>query len=132
MKSMKLRIVTPVGELYNDNANMVIMKGIEADFAVLSGHQPLATILDYGVLKIKTDNKELSSTIFGGFVSVTKESVTILTDAGEWIDDIDIERAKKAKQRAEERLKDKANIDVLRAELALKRASIRLASKNVK
>lgn len=129
--SMKLRIVTPTGELYNDNADMVIMRGSSGDIGVLKGHQPLVTTLDYGFLKIKNSSKELISTLFGGFVDVQPNCVTILTDSAEWIENIDFDRASQAKNRAEQRLKEKsADIDVARAELALKRAMLRLNSKN--
>lgn len=129
MADIKLRIVTPTGELYNDDANMVIMRGSNGDIGVLKGHQPLTTTLDYGLLKIKTSEKELVSTLFGGFVDVQPDCVTILTDSAEWIDDIDVKRAEAAKKRAEERLKSKDNIDVMRAELALKRAMLRINAK---
>ena len=131
MEYIKLRIVTPSGELYNDNASMVIMRGSNGDIGVLKGHQPLTTTLDYGLLKIKTENKELVSTLFGGFVDVQPDCITILTDSAEWIENIDMERAEAAKERAEERLKksNSSNVDVARAELALKRAMIRLSVK---
>lgn len=130
MADIKLRIVTPSRELYNDNANMVIMRGVNGDIGVLKGHQPLTTTLDYGLLKIKTGEKELISTLFGGFVDVQPDCVTILTDSAEWLEDIDVKRAEAAKERAEERLKNgKSNIDVMRAELALKRATLRLSAK---
>lgn len=130
MSDLKLRIVTPTGELYNDNANMVIMRGTNGDIGVLKGHQPLTTTLDYGLLKIKTTEKELVSTLFGGFVDVQPDCVTILTDSAEWVDDIDLKRAEAAKERAEKRLKENnSNLDVKRAELALKRAILRLNSK---
>ncbi len=127
---IRLRIVTPSKELYNDNADMVIMRGTSGDIGVLKGHQPLTTTLGYGLLKIKNGEKELISTLFGGFVDVQPDVITILTDSAEWIDDIDIKRAEDAKKRAEERLNSKdANIDFLRAELALKRANLRINSK---
>lgn len=130
MSDLKLRIVTPTGELYNDNANMIIMRGTNGDIGVLKGHQPLTTTLDYGLLKIKTAEKELVSTLFGGFVDVQPDCVTILTDSAEWTDDIDLKRAEAAKERAEKRLKENnSNLDVKRAELALKRAILRLNSK---
>ncbi len=127
---IRLRIVTPSKELYNDNADMVIMRGTNGDIGVLKGHQPLTTTLGYGLLKIKNGEKELISTLFGGFVDVQPDVITILTDSAEWVDDIDIKRAEDAKKRAEERLNSKdANIDFLRAELALKRANLRINSK---
>ena len=129
MADIKLRIVTPTGELYNDDANMVIIRGANGDIGVLKGHQPLTTTLDYGLLKIKTGEKELVSTLFGGFADIQPDCITILTDSAEWIDDIDVKRAEEAKERAEERLKSKDNIDVMRAELALKRAMLRINAK---
>lgn len=127
---IRLRIVTPSKELYNDNADMVIMRGTNGDIGVLKGHQPLTTTLGYGLLKIKNGEKELISTLFGGFVDVQPDVITILTDSAEWVNDIDIKRAEDAKKRAEERLNSKdANIDFLRAELALKRANLRINSK---
>lgn len=127
---IRLRIVTPSKELYNDNADMVIMRGTSGDIGVLKGHQPLTTTLGYGLLKIKNGEKELISTLFGGFVDVQPDVITIITDSAEWLDDIDIKRAEDAKKRAEERLNSKgANIDFLRAELALKRANLRINSK---
>ncbi len=125
---IRLRIVTPTGELYNDEASMVIMRGLNGDLGVLKGHQPLTTVLDYGLLKIKNGDKELVSTMFGGFVDVQPDVVTILTDTAEWLNDIDKKRAEEAKRRAESRLND-SSMDVLRAELALKRAQIRLTAK---
>lgn len=125
---IRLRIVTPTGELYNNEASMVIMRGVNGDLGVLKGHQPLTTVLDYGLLKIKNGEQELVSTMFGGFVDVQPDVVTILTDTAEWLKDIDKKRAEEAKKRAESRLND-SNMDVLRAELALKRAQIRLSAK---
>lgn len=126
----RLRIVTPTGELFNDEAEMVIMRTSVGDIGVLSGHQPLTTTLDYGVLRIMNGGQETNATVFGGFVSVTPEIVTLLTDASEWVEDIDVERAQAAKERAEKRISSNSpDIDVLRAELALRRALIRLESK---
>ncbi|MFI3230008.1 MAG: ATP synthase F1 subunit epsilon [bacterium] len=125
---IRLRIVTPTGELYNDEATMVIMRGLNGDLGVLKGHQPLTTVLDYGLLKIKNGDKELVSTMFGGFVDVQPDVITILTDTAEWLADIDKKRAEEAKRRAESRIND-SGMDVLRAELALKRAQIRLTAK---
>lgn len=129
----RLRIVTPTNELYNDEAEMVIMRTSVGDIGVLSGHQPLTTTLGYGVLRIRNGENEEKATVFGGFVSVSPEGVTLLTDAAEWLADIDVERAAAAKERAEKRLKNPSqDIDVLRAELALRRALIRIESRNAK
>jgi len=123
----KLEIVTPDRAFFWDEVDMVILKGIDGDFAVLKGRAPLITPLDIGKIRIKKDNKEMVAAMSGGYVSVTKEKTTVVTDSAEWPEEIDVERAKKAKERAEERLKEKKEgIDILRAELALRRALNRL------
>lgn len=125
-----LRIVTPSREFFNQDATMIIMRTASGDIGVLAGHQPLTATLDYGVVTIKQSGKELKAVMFGGFADIQPESVTILTDAAEWPEDIDLKRAEESKQRAEQRLKNKSNdIDTLRAELSLKRALLRLENK---
>jgi F-type H+-transporting ATPase subunit epsilon len=123
----RLRIVTPSREFYNDEADLVIMRTSVGDIGVLHGHQPLTTTLDYGVLEIRNDGEIKKAAVFGGFVNVLPDSITVLTDAAEFSDEIDLERATAARQRAEERINSKnVDIDVARAELALRRALIRI------
>ena len=127
---IRLRIVTPVRELYDKDTEMVIMRSSIGDVGILYGHQPLITTLDYGVLRIIDGEDEVKATIFGGFANVDSKSVTILSDAAEWATEIDIDRAEAAKKRAEERIKSgDESIDIARAELALRRALIRLEAK---
>lgn len=125
---LRLRIVTPSRVLYDDNVEMVIMRTTSGDVGILANHQPLTTTLDYGILTIVVEGeKELKATVFGGFASVLAEGVTILSDTAEWPDEIDKDRAIKAQERALNRLKaNNSNVDIARAELALKRANTRL------
>lgn len=124
---IRLNIVTPSRMLYNDKVDMVIMRSTSGDLGILAGHQPLTTTLDYGVLRIINNGEEIKSTLFGGFADVQPECLTVLTDAAEWPDEIDKQRAEQAKKRAEERLnKGGKDINIEKAELALRRALIRL------
>ena len=83
-------------------------------------------------MRIKVDGGETQLFVSGGFMEVTPEKITILADAAENLDDIDVERAKSAYKRAEERLaKKNADIDMNRAEAALARAKARLLVKGV-
>ncbi|MCC8097904.1 MAG: ATP synthase F1 subunit epsilon [Eubacterium sp.] len=128
---LHLRVVTPTKTLIDDACDMVIMKTVDGDTGVLYGHQPLTTILDLGKLRIIDEGKEKDSTLMGGFAKVNAEGLTIITDAAEWPGEIDIERAKESKHRAEERLeasagRDTSEIDHNRAEAALKRAILRI------
>ncbi len=126
-KKLHLQIITPVKRLFDDEIKTVSMRGVEGDFGILPAHEPFTTILSYGILKITTvDGNELRATVFGGFVEVLPDQVTILTDSAEWPDEINKERAMASKERAESRLKNPSNVDVKRAELALHRALVRI------
>ncbi|MBQ6553637.1 MAG: ATP synthase F1 subunit epsilon [Firmicutes bacterium] len=127
-----LKVITPSREMYNGEADMVIMRTKSGDVGILHGHQPMVTVLDYGVMRIQNEGEEdKNAAVFGGFAEINAESITVLTDAAEWSDEIDLSRAEEARKRAEERLKSRsADIDVARAELALKRSLIRIGLKN--
>lgn len=126
MAGFMLEIVTPDRKFFEEEVDMVIVRGMEGDLGILRGHAPLVTPLDIGKIKIKKDGKTRIAAIAGGYIEVTKEKTTIISDAAEWPEEIDVERAKEAKQRAEERLKRRDNIDVARAEIALRKAVNRL------
>lgn len=130
---VRLRIVTPTRELFDEEAEMVIMRSSSGDLGILYGHQPLTTTLDYGFLRIINGDEERKVTIFGGFASVDARGITVLSDAAEWPEEIDVDRAFAAKERAEKRIQSSDDsIDIARAELALRRALIRLEAKGKK
>lgn len=129
MNKVKIRIVTPKREMYNGEADMVIFRTVNGDVGVMHGHIPLITVLGYGVFRIIDNNETVkTASMFGGFAEVDNEGVSILTDTSEWADEIDVQRAEEAKSRAEQRLGGTKvdDFDEKRAELALKRAIIRL------
>lgn len=129
VNKVKIRIVTPKREMYNGEADMVIFRTVNGDVGVMHGHIPLITVLGYGMLRIIDNNETVkTASMFGGFVEVDNEGVSILTDTSEWADEIDVQRAEEAKSRAEQRLGGTKidDFDEKRAELALKRAIIRL------
>lgn len=122
-----LSIVTPTRRLVDYDADMVIMKAVEGEIGVLSGHEPLTTPLSQGVLRIVNDGEEKALCVLGGFVEIQPDKITVVTDAAEWPEEIDKNRAIAAKERAENRLKNtQSDIDVSRAELSLKRALARI------
>lgn len=126
----QLEIVTPERQFFSDEVEMVIVRGIEGDLAILKDRAPLITPLTIGLVKIfeKKDGKERVAAVVDGYVTVTKEKTTIITDSAEWPDEIDEARAKESKARAEKRLKEKqdSGVDTARAEAALKRAINRI------
>lgn len=128
MAKLSLKIVTPSRTMYDGEADMVIMRTKSGDVGIMHGHQPMVTVLDYGVLKIQNNGEEdKRAAVFGGFAEINSEGMSILTDTAEWADEIDVERAKRAKERAENRLQNgNPDLDIMRAELALKRALTRI------
>jgi F-type H+-transporting ATPase subunit epsilon len=126
-KTFNLQIISPTRVFYDDQIEMVEMKTTEGEIGVLAGHIPLTTILEPGVLKIKTPEGTKKAALHDGFVQIQKDKVTVLAESCEWPEEIDENRAREAKERAERRLKSGAReVDMVRAELALKKALIRI------
>lgn len=129
MATTNLEIVTAERQVFSsDDVNTIIAQGVEGQMTILPKHAPLITMLAPGELIIrKSSGDEMYMAITGGFIEVRPEKVIILADACERSDEINLERAEAAKQRAEERLKTHApGVDPLRAELALRRSLARL------
>lgn len=134
-KFINLKILTPDKEFYNEQIVQLNTESIEGKIGILPQHIPLISVLKPNISKITTAKGEkkmfFSST---GVLKVTKNEVIMLCDACEWPENIDIERAKQSKERAEKRLKEKNhinNIDVDRAKLSLLRALIRIKTKEI-
>ncbi len=128
----KLSVVTPERPVIDQDARSVIAPGSEGYLGILTDHAPLITALIPGKLSVTAqDNRDAIYALSGGFLEVSHNTVIILADAIEPADKIDIERARRAEERARERLARRADpaIDVPRAEAALARAlnRIRLA-----
>jgi F-type H+-transporting ATPase subunit epsilon len=122
-----LTIVTPEKTFYEDDVISLIAPGSEGYLGVLTDHAPLITALLPGKLTVKdNENQELIFAIGGGFMEVYKNHVTILVHSVEHIEEIDYERAKRALERAKQRLKSQdKGIDVSRALAARLRAENR-------
>ena len=124
---MHLKIITHENIIFDEDVNEIYLRGIDGEFGILKGHEPIMSALDIGVTKIVQDNSIKLFTTMGGIFQLQGEDATILTDAGEFGESIDVTRAKEAKARAEARLADTdASIEAKRAEAALARAMVRL------
>ena len=126
-QSLHLKIVTPRGVFFEDDVSELVAPGKDGDFGVQTGHTPFISSVRPGILKIyKNDKPELYSLI-NGFVMVDIDKVRIFTEIIEKPEDIDKNRAERAKQRAEKRLQEKKeHTDLRRAEGALRRAIARI------
>ena len=136
MATILLEVATPdKGEVFAKDINMLICRSIAGELGILPKHARLLTELVPHAMRIKVDGGETQLFIGGGFMEVTPDKITILADSAETPDSIDVERAKSAYKRAEERVtgfnKGDAEIDIKRAEAALARAKARLLVKGV-
>lgn len=128
---MKLRVITPDEKFYEGETTMVELTTTEGDIGVYPNHIPLTAVVSPGVLKIHEGAEVKEAALISGFLTIFPDEVTILAEVVEWPDEIDFKRAEEAKVRAERRLSDHSpETDVLRAEMALKRALVRLELKH--
>ncbi len=126
MAGIRLDIVTAERQVYSDEVDVIVAPGIDGEMAILPHHAPLMTILQPGELRVRQGGEEFSLAITGGFLEVRPDRVTVLADAAERAEEIDVARAEEAKRRAEEQLSHPGEADGARAEAALRRSLVRL------
>jgi F-type H+-transporting ATPase subunit epsilon len=125
--TFQLEIVTPSRLLVKDAAEEAQIPGLSGYLGILPGHAPLITELAVGVITYKSNGAAQTLSVAWGFAEVLPDKVTILAEAAERPQEIDVARAEKAKARAEDRLKSNStDVDYDRAEDALQRAETRL------
>jgi F-type H+-transporting ATPase subunit epsilon len=125
--TFQLEIVTPSRLLVKEAAEEAQIPGLNGYLGILPGHAPLITELAVGVITYKANGNTHTLSVAWGFAEVLQDKVTILAEAAERPQEIDVERAQKAKDRAEQRLKSNdPQVDFTRAEDALQRAETRL------
>lgn len=126
-KYFKLQIIAPDRIFLDDEAEMIELTTTEGEIGVLKDHIPLTAIVAPGVLRIKKDGEEREAALHDGFLEINGDKVTILAESCEWPEEIDVNRAREARIRAERRLAAKnGEVNEARAELALRRSLIRL------
>jgi F-type H+-transporting ATPase subunit epsilon len=125
---LKVEIVTAERSVYSeDGVDEVIAPGIEGELTVLPQHAPLLTMIKPGVMRIVKGNEDIDMAITGGFLEVRDDRVTILADAAERAEDIDVVRAEEARRRAERSLVEReSKVELVEAAAELQRALIRL------
>ena len=128
MSHYTLEIVTPDRKFFEEEVEMVVVRGSEGDIGILPNHTPLVTPLSIGRIKIKQNGKFREAALSEGYVDIGKDKATIIADTAEWPEEIDVERAMESKKRAEERLEKKSQgeVDLLRAQVALRKALTRI------
>lgn len=126
--NLYLEIITPAKIIFKGNIESVTIPGVEGSFQVLKNHAPLISVFEIGLVKIKIDqNTTKYYATGGGTIEVLNNNVLVLADSLEAVEEIDIERAMRARDRAEERLANKTDdTNLERARAALARAINRL------
>ena len=134
MVEFKLKILTPEGVVYDGMAESVIVRTTVGDKGILAKHEPYVAALTIGQAKIRINGAVRIGAVSSGIVEVTKDLTTILAQSFEWSDEIDVDRAEKARAIAEERMEqyknDQRSLDI--AEYKLKRAINRINTANIK
>ena len=128
--TIRCEIVSQDRTVFQGDVDIVVLPGAAGEMGILPHHAPVLTTLKYGVIKVRRNNKEELFAVAGGVAEVQPSIITILADAAENIEDIDVVRAKAAKKRAEDAL---ANLSpeedrdsYLVMEAALRRSNLRL------
>ncbi len=128
--TFKLEIITPDKIVFDGETENVIVRTTVGDKGILARHEPYCAALTIGKLRVKTDGKFRVAAVSEGIIKVDSEKTVILAQSCEWADEIDVERASKAKESAEERMnkidREKAQKDYEIAEYKLKRALNRI------
>ena len=127
-RELTLEIVTPEKIAFKGVVEEVTIPGTEGEFGVLKGHVPLLSSVDVGKLSYTKDQKKTYYAVTTGYAEVTASKVTVLVETAERADLIDPERAKRARERAEEKIRKlpKQDMEFEKARLALMRAVTRI------
>lgn len=125
---IRCEIVSQDRKVFEGDVDIVVVPGADGEMGILPHHSALLTALKPGVLKVRRGPQEDVFAISGGFVEVQQDLVTVLADAAERSDEIDIARAEEARRKAEESLKNapRESQSFVEAEMALRRSNLRL------
>ncbi len=125
--TIELEIVTPEKKFYSGPAESIIMPAIDGQYGVQPGHEPVVTALEPGTVRYCVDGAWNEVVVSMGFAEVMPDYVVLLVDTAERPDEIDRARAKRALERAEERMRQKQSIqEYYHSKAAIARAMARL------
>jgi F-type H+-transporting ATPase subunit epsilon len=127
MSTFYLEVITPERNFFSGEAECVIFRSVDGEMGVLAKHAPTVAAVNIGPLKINSSGKWIEAVVTDGFAKIMPDKVVIMTDSAEYPEEIDVNRAKAAKQRAEERMqKQLSQLEYMRSKAALSRAMARL------
>ena len=126
-EKLKLTITTPRGIKFEEKADMVVMRCVDGDLGILPGHESISTVLGDGILKIMNDDLVRKLAIFGGVVEVKDNDINIFTTIAQLPGDIDLERAKEDREKAESAMREQEDeAQFKRLQVMLRRSMVRI------
>ena len=126
---IRCEIVSQDRIVYQGDADMVVLPGGNGEMGILPNHAPVLSVLQFGVIRVRSKGEELFFTVAGGVVEVQPDQVTVLADAAENVQEIDLQRAEEARRRAESLLKEGVGPDTdsyLQIQASLRRSNLRI------
>lgn len=126
---IRCEIVSQDRMVFEGDVDIVVVPGAEGEMGILPNHSPLLSTLSFGLIRVRSEGAEEVFTVAGGVVEVQPQLVTVLADAAENVEEIDVARAEAARKRAQEYLQKGPPPDTdsyLRMEAALRRSNLRL------
>jgi F-type H+-transporting ATPase subunit epsilon len=125
--TFNLEIVTPDRKFFSGEVEMIVLKTPEGEIGILKDHMPMVVAVAIGPIRIQKDGDWLEAVLSEGFMKIMQDKTVILVDTAEWPNEIDINRAKAAQERAKERLQSQlSRVEYMRTQAALQRAFTRL------
>lgn len=125
--SFYVEILTPEKRFFTGDIETLILKTPNGEMGVLANHTPMVSAVAIGIIRIKQDGEWLDAVLSEGFMEIKNDKTVILVDTAEWPDEIDINRASEAQERAAERLQSKLSYqEYMQSKAAIARAAERL------
>lgn len=122
-----LEIITPDRIFWKGQASMLELTTTEGQVGIYKRHIPMTMIIAPGIMTIHLESENKEAAVHAGFIEILPEKITVMAEVAEWPEEIDVNRAKEAEARAQRRIQaHDPSINMSRAELALKRALVRL------
>ncbi|OIO49798.1 MAG: ATP synthase F1 subunit epsilon [Parcubacteria group bacterium CG_4_9_14_0_2_um_filter_41_8] len=112
MSKLNIKLITPAKTVLEEEVDEVVAETTDGQITILAHHAPLVSILKPGELIIRTDKKDKPLAIAGGVIEMFNNTLVILADTAEHVEEIDLDRAEKRAQELAEKLKDKEKLDI--------------------
>ncbi len=122
----KVEIITPERIFFTGEAEFIEFCTMSGEIGVYKNHIPMTTVLAPGMVTIHMGEEEKQALVHAGFAEILNDKVTLLAEIAEWPDEIDLDRAEEARDRAQQRLENASEVDIKRAEYALRKALLRI------